>query len=190
MSKYRNKYRVESARLKGWDYSTPGAYFVTIVTYNRQNLFGEIKRGRMILNDDGKNVYQCWLDIPKHFPHVELDEFIVMPNHVHGIIVIKYQYLNNSVETQNSVVETQNFASLRNIYISGNQFGPQSKNLGSIIRGFKIGVTKWYRNLGIDKNIWQPRFHDHIIRNEKELHNIRQYIKNNPLNWDNDDHNL
>jgi len=184
LSKFKNKYRIESARLKGWDYSTPGSYFVTSVTYKRGNLFGKIENNEMILNDAGKIVSQCWINIPKHFSHVKLDEFVIMPNHVHGIIFITHGNLNIPVETQN-------FASLRlqNKNSSGNKFGPQLKNLGSIVRGFKIGVTKWYREQGITDAIWQSRFHDHIIRNETELQNIRRYIINNPLNWNKDDYN-
>lgn len=185
MSKFKNKYRIESARLKDWDYSKPGAYFVTIVAFERENLFGNIENNKMILNGAGKNAHGCWIDIPIHFPHVVLDEFIIMPNLIHGIIFIIDR---NFIKP----VETQNFASLRNEKhktTPGNQFGPQSKNLGSIIRGFKIGVTGWYRENGIYKTIWQSRFHDHIIRNEIELQRIRQYIISNPPNWNNDDYN-
>jgi putative transposase len=176
MPKFRNKYRIESTRLKKWDYSMPGAYFVTIVTNNRENLFGEIKNNKIILN--------------------AADEFAIMPNHVHGIIlIIENIFYNNKNNSNTLIVETQNFASLRKsnkqsqTNSSINKFGPQSKNLGSIIRGFKIGVTKWYRERGINQKIWQSRFHDHIIRNENELNQIRQYIINNPSNWKEDEHN-
>ena len=82
------KHHRRSIRLKGYDYSQPGWYFVTVVTYDRQNLFGHIENGKMILNDGGKIARKCWLEIPHHYPNVNLDEFVVMPNHVHGIIVI------------------------------------------------------------------------------------------------------
>ena len=193
MSKFKNKYRIESTRLKYQDYSTQGAYFVTIVSCNRKNIFGEIKNNKIILNDSGKNVYQCWLQIPEHFPIIVLDEFIIMPNLIDRIIFI----IENAMTNNKNTVETQNFGSLRKpknqnqsqINSSVNKFGPQSKNLGSIIPGFKIRVEIWYREQGIDQKIWQSRFHDHIIRNEKELKRIRHYIINNPLNWEKDEHN-
>jgi REP element-mobilizing transposase RayT len=144
MTLYKNKYRIETARLGGYDYGQPGWYFVTIVTKNRTRLFGHIIDGVMHLSHGGLIASQCWLAIPEHFPHVSLDECIVMPNHIHGIVVI-----NEIVNDYKTPVETQHFASLRDIEFSnnqkadhsynniGNQFGPQSKNLASIIRGFK-----------------------------------------------------
>ena len=86
--KFLNKYRIESARLKNWDYSSPGYYFITICTKNREFYFGDVKNNKMILSPMGKIAYDYWLKIPEHFPHVASDEFIVMPNHVHGILKI------------------------------------------------------------------------------------------------------
>ena len=109
----------------------------------------------------GKMAYQCWMDIPKHFPFVVLDVFVVMPNHVHGLIYFdKPDY--DKWET--------------------NKFGPQSQNLGSVLRGYKIGVTKFSneRKLTFD---WQERFHDHVVRSEKEFYLIRNYILDNPNRW-------
>lgn len=183
---YKNKYRIESARLKGWDYSSPGYYFITIVTKNREHWFGQIVDGKMNLSEIGEIAEQYWAEIPCHFPFVKLDEYIVMPNHIHGIIIIE-----NTVNHDKSVesVETQNLASLRstvsNVLVSN--FGPQSKNIASIIRGFKIGVTKYATNNNIPFK-WQPRFYDHIIR-DNDLNRIRQYMLNNPLNWEMDDNN-
>jgi putative transposase len=211
---FQHKYRIETARLKGWDYSNPGAYFVTIVTKDRECIFGEIENGEMNLSDAGKIACQCWSDIPMHFPNVLLDAFIIMPNHVHGIIFITEQNMainnetmkNGSTQnggTQNgmAVVETQNFASLPSPSIQPpsqypslhfasskqqpyqNKFGPQSKNLASIVRGFKIGVTKWFRENNVVDPVWQPRFHDHIIRNNESLEKIRNYMVRNPELW-------
>lgn len=187
MSKYfKNKYRIETSRLKDWDYSWNAYYFVTICTLHRACFFGEVLNGKMVLNDIGSIAHNCWLQIPNHFPFVKLDSHVVMPNHVHGIIII-----DKPVETQNIAslqptqntnnVQTQNIASKP----SKNKFGPQSKNLASIIRGFKIGVTKNARLINHEFE-WQKRFHDHIIRNEKSLHQIQNYIINNPMNWSND----
>lgn len=190
MSLFKNKYRVESARLKNWDYSSKGYYFITICTANREPFFGRKENGKMKLSEIGKIAVQCWQEIPRHFPNVQLDEFIVMPNHVHGIIIIGD---GNKIDT----VEAQNFAPLRppppppkqqQRRQQGNKFGPQSKNLASIIRGYKIGVTKWTK---INNMVfaWQPRFYDHIIRNKKSLDNIRQYIVSNPSKWASDRNN-
>jgi|TARA_Y100000310_G_C20601280_1_gene773181 REP element-mobilizing transposase RayT len=191
--KFKDKYRIASTRLPGWNYSENGHYFVTICTNNRINYFGKVKNNIMHLSDIGKITMKYWQEIPKHFPFVKLDEYVIMPNHIHGILII-----NNfdQVETQNFAfsnyeairsVETQNFASLRpNEY--KNKFGPQSKNLSSIIRGFKIGVKK-YATINNISFAWQSRFYDHIIRHDQALNNIRQYIIDNPKKWQRDRNN-
>ena len=175
MDKFKNKYRIESARLQNWDYGSPGLYFVTICTKNRDHHFGDIVAGvgtqdfaSLHPTTIGTIAQQYWTDIPIHFPFVELDEYTVMPNHVHGILLInKPEY--NEWQT--------------------NKFGPQSKNLGSIIRGYKAGVKTFATTNQIEFG-WQPRFHDHIIRTEKDLNNIRQYLMNNPKKWAQDRNNI
>jgi REP element-mobilizing transposase RayT len=159
-----------SIRLKDYDYSQQGMYFVTVCTNNHHSLFGHIAEDRMILNNAGKFANKYWLEIPVHFPRVGLDKFTIMPNHIHGIIII-----NTMTD-----VGVQNLEPLRkqNKY---QQIIP--KSIGSIIRGFKIGVTKWFRTNTKVYNIWQRNYYDHIIRNEKELNRIREYIINNPLKW-------
>lgn len=174
MDLYKNKYRTESIRLKGWDYSSDGFYFVTICTRNRECFFGEVGDEKMRLSSIGDAAYQYWQEIPNHFLHVQLDEYIVMPNHVHGIIVI----------TNDNDVETQNLASLHR---QTNKFGRQSKNIASIIRGYKIGVKKWSTMNNISF-AWQSGLYEHIIRNEKSLEHIREYIINNPLKWELDEY--
>jgi putative transposase len=118
-----------SIRLNGYDYSQDGAYFITVCTHNREFLFGGIVDGKMAMNNAGRMAKKCWFDIPIHFPHVALDTFIIMPNHIHGVLVI--------TET----VGAKNFSPLQ----SGRQPRGTSKTIGSVIRGFKIGVTKWMR---------------------------------------------
>lgn len=147
---YKNKYRIPSARAQWWDYSADAAYYVTLCTKDRTPHFGKVVDGVMQLSEIGGMVQQYWLEIPVHFPFVLLDEYVVMPNHLHGILVIDKGGTNGNdnnvvvVETQN-LLETQDFASLRqNNGTKGkitNKFGPQSKNLASIIRGFKILFT-------------------------------------------------
>ena len=154
-----------SIRLKGYDYSQEGLYFITICVQDRECLFGKIvDHPIMILNDAGKIADQCWLAIPQHFPDVVLHEYIVMPNHVHGIIEIT----NN--------VGAKNFSPLR----PPKPAMPRtpSRTIGSIARGFKIGVTKWF-----DQSVWQRDYYEHIIRSTDEYERIANYIINNPAKW-------
>ena len=189
VDRYKGKYRVPSARWAVWDYGRNAAYFVTICIANRAHGFGAIAYGEMALTSLGHAAADCWDEIPAHFPFVRLDGFVVMPNHVHGIIVIDKPVdvdgddVETPVETRvETRVETQDFASLRN---PTNRFGPQSQNLASIVRGYKIGVTKYARRHDIPFK-WQARYHDHVIRNADEYERIRQYILANPRTWDED----
>lgn len=174
MDKYQNKYRIPSARWAAWDYSANAAYFVTICVANHAHDFGRVVDGEMQLSPLGQSAQDCWNEIPAHFPFVELGESVVMPNHTHGVVVIN----------KNDPVQTQNIASLPSQ--PRNRFGPQLQNLASIIRGYKIGVTKFARANNIPF-AWQARYHDHVIRNAGELERISKYIIANPLNWENDD---
>jgi REP element-mobilizing transposase RayT len=160
-------------------------YFVTICTAHRECYFGNITGGKIELSEIGEIVYRYWTEIPNHFPFVELGEFVIMPNHVHGIIIIDKP--NDGYG--NATVETQNFASLQtsqsSVHNYTNTFGPQSQNLASIIRGYKTGVKK-YATLNRIDFAWQSRFHDHIIRSDESFQRISEYIRNNPSNWAND----
>jgi len=195
MIKYKDKYRIESTRLPSWDYGSNAPYYVTICTKNKQKYFGKIVNNKVELNDLGKVTQKSWLAIPQFHSFVEIDEFIIMPNHLHGIIVInkplETQFLASkihleSVETRYIVSkntnksETQSVASLQK-----NKFGPQSQNLASIIRGFKSGVTQYAREHKIAFH-WQSRYYDHIIRNYESWEMVRQYIQQNPIDWLND----
>jgi REP element-mobilizing transposase RayT len=164
--KYQNKYRVQSARLTGWDYGSHGLYFVTICTKDRIPYFGDIKEqeGNIISlhkTQIGKVAFNNWLQIPNRITFAELDEFVIMPNHIHGII-----FLNKPNKLSWEI----------------NKFGPQRDNLASVIRGYKSSV-KSYANLNNIDFDWQPKYYDRIIRNEEEYHNIRGYIYDNPNNW-------
>ncbi len=185
-SKFRNKYRTETTRLKSWNYGWNGAYFVTICTQNREHFFGEISDAALNLSELGRIAHQCWNDIPNYHPYVKLGEFVVMPNHIHGIIIIDKPVETQHLASQNEKTpshEAQSIAPPRTSKQSSlNQFGPQSNNLASIIRGFKSGVTKDARRIRADFK-WQPRYHDHIIRDEESFQRISEYIKTNPENW-------
>jgi REP-associated tyrosine transposase len=173
--KYKGKYRIASARLASWDYGSNAAYFITICTHDRAYAFGEVVNGAVDLTPLGRAAWDCWYAIPEHFPFVLLDEFVAMPNHVHGIVIIDKPSPNVTS------VETQNIASLRPTQPK-NKFGPQSQNLASIVRGFKIGVTKYARQHQIEF-AWQARYHDHIVRDAADCQRIRTYIVENPTKW-------
>ncbi len=190
--KFQNKYRISSTRLQNWDYGWNAPYFVTICTKNREHYFGEIVDGEMHFSEIGKIAQQFWREIPDHFPFVILDAFVIMPNHVHGIIVINKTDDGRNIGGGNgcgNVVETQNFASLRQNRKQlrpKNKFGPQSQNLASIVRGYKTGVKK-HATMNIIDFEWQPRFNDHIIRDNQSFDRIQNYINTNIKNWKNDD---
>ena len=205
---FKNRYRIPSARAPWHDYRH-GTYFVTICTKNREHSFGKILNDGtgnpiMRLTAIGENANECWREIPSHFPHVQTMSRVIMPNHIHGILTI-----NPIAETQNvvayydemqrivDVVETQNVAihgetqrnglsqQTDNVILPYNRFGPQSKNLASVIRGFKIGVTKFARQHNLPFE-WQSRYYEHIIRNMEELDFITDYIENNVAKWEED----
>ncbi|MCB0646371.1 MAG: hypothetical protein KDC49_06890 [Saprospiraceae bacterium] len=173
--KFQNKYRISSSRLQTWNYASEGIYFITINTKNRIRFFGQIDDGKMQLSELGRIVEDEWLKTPIIRPDMNLvlGEFVVMPDHFHAVLSIG-----------------QNTYNQLDPIFRGNIFSAQSNNLPSIIRGFKSAVTTNARKLEtITKNPkslvfeWQPRYHDHVIRNADEYYRISQYIRNNPSNW-------
>jgi REP element-mobilizing transposase RayT len=283
-----NKYNPDihhrrSIRLKGYDYSQAGLYFITICCQDRKCLFGKIINGEMVLTDAGEIARECWLEIPKHFPNVVLHDYVIMPNHVHGIIefvgenVGANQYspenandhspenandhspenandhspesandhspesandhspenanddspenanddspenandhspenandhspenANQNATPNNSsnIVGVKNFdgdengagnAGVNNIANNGanidSPLRSPSKTIGSVVRGFKIGVTKWFHFNTNIQIVWQRNYYEHIIRNEQSYQNISEYIINNPAKWQDD----
>jgi len=176
------KYRHQSLRLKDYNYSSPGEYYVTICTKDKINLFGEIKNGEMVLSENGEIVERYWLEISKHFPFVELDVFQIMPNHLHGVIrIIGYE---NNV---NDNVATIHELSLREIMKKRRKM-----LIPKTIGWFKMNSAKEINSiLGQKENpVWQKDYYEHIIRNGKELENILNYIHDNPANWENDEENI
>ncbi len=175
-------------RLNGWDYRIPWFYFVTICTKNRQHYFGEIKSGRMGLSEQGCAAWYFWNQIPNHFEKVRLDAFIVMPNHVHGIIQIlpDENGLNPVASCHNHSVGTLHATCLQtNDRNKMSEISPKPGSLSVIIRSYKSALTRWCNQKGYEFE-WQSRFHDHIIRNERSLNRIREYVLSNPLNWEED----
>ena len=173
------KHHRRSIRIKEYDYTQPGGYFVTVVTYQRDCLFGKITNEEMQLNIYGQIVNECWRAIPDHFPNVELGAYIVMPNHVHGIIVI------------NDRADASASARRGTIYRAPTeQFGkPIIGSIPTIIRTFKAAVT---RRIGRELNatgIWQRNYYEHVIRNHEDWDRIHRYIESNPSMWTDDDEN-
>lgn len=162
-------------RLKGFDYSSNGYYFVTICIKDRQEYFGGIVNNKMILNKCGEIINKCWFEIPNHFPLVELDEFQIMPNHIHGIIIVE----------SNILVGNRHACSLR--YGMNRR---QNQLIPNIINLFKSTTSKLIHRSGTNLFGWQKSYYDIIIRSEISLYFIRQYIKDNPMNWKTDRNNL
>jgi len=183
MPLYQNKYKIQSVRHKNWDYSQNGYYFVTICTKDMQKFFGEVEDGKMVLNEIGKIVESEWLNTDKIRDNVKVDQFIVMPNHLHGIIVIENS--RDASHVSQSAPQSRRLQGVSTDKNYKNKFGSQSNNLSAIIRGFKGASTK--RISEIFPNFqWQPRFYDCIIRDDNSLGKIREYIERNPKFWDED----
>ncbi|MEW5798442.1 MAG: transposase [Bacteroidota bacterium] len=156
-------------RLPYFNYASTGLYFVTICAKNRVHYFGKIVHGKMELSSIGMIADEYWKLIPKKAPFAQLDSYIVMPNHVHGIIAI-----NNPNERS---------------FLEKKELKIKAHSVSTIIKGYKAAVTMKCRETDKSTQIWQSRFYDRIIRNEKELHAIRMYIVNNPLHWEMDKNN-
>ncbi|HMW06832.1 MAG TPA: transposase [Leptospiraceae bacterium] len=167
-------------RLSGYDYSTAGYYFITSCVKNRECLLGEIFNSKMDLNEFGKIVNTCWLDLPNHYKNIQLDEFVIMPNHFHGIIYI----MGNG-----DVIDVGNgFKPFPTLAMKPFPTG-KNQGLPEIVRGFKTFSSRRINETNPNQKFqWQKSYHDRIIRNERELFLIRRYIRNNPMNWMKDKH--
>jgi REP element-mobilizing transposase RayT len=215
MKKFQNKYRIFSTRLQNWDYRWTGAYFVTICTKNRLHYFGEIKNKQMQLSPTGVIADILWHEIKNHTQNVELGEFVVMPNHIHGVIIIADD--NANINGNNGINDKGNGINDNGINDNGNDINVETghalslqsnqleqsnqteqktigqqrfQNIGknsisSIVGSYKSAVTKHAHQLGFDF-AWQTRFHDYIIRDDKSFQHTNNYIINNPANWQDD----
>ncbi len=206
--KFQNKYRIESARLQHWNYGLDAAYFITICTKDRKCYFGNIIDGAMQLSRAGIIANVFWDNIKNHAKKIELGEFVVMPNHIHGIIILDGNNPvgddgktdENTVETR-PAVETRHALSLQTSpppwssppdqspgekTIGQKRFQNQGKNtISSIVGSYKSAVTRHCNRLELDF-AWQSRFYDHIIRDQKSFERISEYIQNNPTKWKGD----
>ncbi len=183
-----NRHHRRSIRLKGYDYTQAGAYFVTVCTRDRVCLFGEVMAGEMSLNGYGERVAQWWHDIPRHFPHADIDAFVVMPNHVHGIVIIDdpvgagspRPYIHPDpcnplgVDGRPWAMETTPL-----------RWGHRRPTLGQVVAYFKIQSAKQInasRQTPVAP-VWQRNYYEHVIRNEESLNRVRRYILDNPERW-------
>jgi REP element-mobilizing transposase RayT len=211
MTRFKDRYRIESARLPGWDYAAAGCYVVTVCTQQRRHFFGEVVDGEMELSPIGEIVADEWLHTAHVRPYISLDAWIVMPNHIHGILIIDEctsPTMADGVRTTDTTadVETARRAVFRQVQTPRwgvSTSGSPSTNakrtsvlqphsLGAIIGQFKSVATKRIWAAGWHDFGWQTRFYDHIIRDEQSLHRIRRYIADNPRRWhldrENDEH--
>ena len=166
-----------SIRMKKYDYASNGAYFVTVCSKNRENFFGDVQQGEMVLNSFGTIIQSVWEKLPQRFPEIELDEFVIMPNHIHGIIAIV----------------GAGFPRPNLIQIAGEETSPLRKPaLGHIIAYLKYISAKRVNELrGLAGwPIWQRNYYERIVRSDRELNSIRQYIRNNAQRWNLDPENV
>jgi len=212
MALFKNKYRIESNRLKNWDYSSTGFYFITICTKNMECFFGEIIGDKMKLSPIGEIVTSSWSKIPEFNSNVRLDEWVVMPNHIHGIIVINKCENHNDAyrnDNHNDIYRCRGRRCRRDVLLkrlySGDKpnninnanntdnyysrISPTKGSLSVILRTYKTVITKWCMKNDYKNFKWQDNYYEHIIRDEQSLENIRQYIRNNPRKWELDRNN-
>lgn len=202
MDKFDNKYRIESHRFYGWDYSSDGVYFITLVTEDMKYHFDSIEKGKMILSEFGQIVHEQWLKSFEIRTELFLDEFVIMPNHLHGLVVLK-----NTQNLGMRIVETHGRVSLPNTqgkYVTPFQKKPtptefkrKPKSISSFVAGFKSASTKKiddfidlqgleYGKFNRQNKLWQANYHDRIVRDKGEYRRIKKYIQNNPTNWEED----
>ena len=178
------KHHRRSIRLKNYDYSQRGAYFITLCAKNRECLFGDIQNSTMILNEYGKIVEQCWMGLPDHYDNVKLDEYVIMPNHFHGIIWIT----DDARTDDNNVVGAIHESPLHESPLQIQQ--RRKMLLPKIIGRFKMNSAK---QINIIRNapcipVWQRNYYEHIIRDDESFYRISEYIINNPEKWQEDDY--
>ncbi|TAJ12561.1 transposase [Marinilabiliaceae bacterium JC017] len=166
-------------RLRNYDYASPGWYFVTICTKNRAYHFGEIRNKQMVYTPIGKQARLCWEEIPQHFPQVKLGVFVVMPNHVHGVLGI-----SGAVACYSRTACDDSPVNPKNAYMAA--LSPKAGSLAAMIRSYKSAVTRWCKANGQGHFGWHVRFHDHIIRDKGEFDRIKNYIMRNVEKWEED----
>jgi REP element-mobilizing transposase RayT len=175
---YQSKHRVESTRLPGWDYRSRGWYFVTICSAHRECIFGTVIEAKVRLSHIGVIADAELKAMPSHYRNVELVEHVVMPNHVHAMVMIDGEHMFSSTAKMSFERTTATFSP------------PKAGSLAAIIRSYKAGVTQRAREARCASDVWQAGFYDHILRGEKVIAAVREYIRKNPENWEKDGDNL
>ncbi|MCK9410881.1 MAG: hypothetical protein M0Q53_01180 [Prolixibacteraceae bacterium] len=187
--KFNDRYRISSARLQKWDYGWNASYFITICTSGRDNYFGKISAGMIDLTEIGKMAQKYWLEIPCHFPFIKLDGFVVMPNHIHGIITIAKSNIKVNLSDLDIWEETSSTKgdSHQSVLSPGQKrFRNQGKGtVSSIIGSYKSIVSRNAHRLNSEFG-WQAKFYDNIVRSVVEYNTISNYIKTNPKRWNED----
>ena len=183
-----------SIRIRGYDYARAGAYFITICTQNRALLFGEIVDGEMVLNDPGLMIARVWNELPIRFPHLELDACVVMPNHIHGIMVLHPESVDDQKSGGDHTLGEHNTQTGEH---KVRPYGTLPDTVGRVIQAFKSITTHEYvrgvKQYGWPQfkgKLWQRNYYEHVIRNDAELNRIRKYITENPAQWALDRENL
>ena len=184
---YRNTYRIESTRLRDWDYRSPGWYFVTVCTQNRACFFGGIMKGNLKLSRAGQIADSELQNISFHYSNVRLDSAIVMPNHVHAIIVIDGRCCYSADLGADGVPAASKLGAPATPKLGAPAITMLS--LSSIVRSYKSGVTRLCKAHGFQNFAWQPRFYDYVLRTNASVNAVRNYIQNNPANWIHDKDN-
>jgi len=178
-------------RLREFDYSTPGAYFVTICTYHKTCFLGDVRDDRMLLTNVGSMVHATWSELPDHYPAVHTDAFIVMPNHIHGIIVLNGDHISPPADGQ-AWEPAPTFGHRDASPLADGQAWEPAPTFGlpDIIHRFKSLTTRQFAPLAHDRDqrpvrshLWQRNYYEHVIRDDNALQRIREYIANNPLSW-------
>ena len=180
MTLYQQKYRVEATRLGNWDYAFPGWYFVTICTKNRRCWFGKVVDDSFCSYKLGRIALAQWQEIPTHYTNVKLDEFVVMPNHVHGIVIIEGKHVYSPGPGRPSHVPKAADLS---------EAVPKKGSLSAIVRSYKASVSTASRMSGFSDFGWQDRFYDQLLRSNASVNAVRDYIISNPRNWAKDEEN-
>ena len=172
MTLFQAKYRIESTRLQDWDYRSRGWYFVTICTHDRRPILGAVVDTEVHLSPAGFIADSQLRTLHTHYKNVCVDEHIVMPNHVHAIFMIEGDH-SFSPTTRSTFPP----------HFNASFTSPSAGSLSAIVRSYKAGVTLKCRELGLPQTVWQPRFHDHLLRGDKVISAVREYIRSNPANW-------
>lgn len=184
------KHHRRSIRLPNYDYAQIGAYYITIVTHNREMLFGEIVNSEMKLSSLGQIAQREWERLPKRFKHIELGAFVIMPDHVHGIIIIRYGRGTADISRPNNPQDLRRAPTPDATTVE--QFSkPVSGSIPTIVRSYKSSVALRinYARPGDSTPVWQRNYYEHIIRDEKDMQAKWDYIESNPSNWENDNEN-